>query len=171
MAMRLGSTRVSAALSSILYTLNSARINMKITSFLVLAGAVSARYNFPGLIYDGVTNADCQHVRQWTGTIRTIPSQRCSRTISLQNIQRRSERRGRVRMSSRVVCFGCGLLRDLAGLLFDAVRRCSGVMWAGLTVVACAIEPRRFLGACDDVGELFAASCFVLFGVVRLFSL
>jgi hypothetical protein len=60
---------------------------------------------------------------------------------------------------------------DLAGLLFDAVRRCSGVMWAGLTVVACAIEPRRFLGACDDVGELFPASCFVLFGVVRLFSL
>ena len=37
-----------------------------ITSLLVLAGAVSAHYNFPALIYNCVTNADWQHVRQWT---------------------------------------------------------------------------------------------------------
>lgn len=38
-----------------------------ISALLLLAGAASAHYNFPALIYSGVTTTDWEYVRQWTG--------------------------------------------------------------------------------------------------------
>jgi hypothetical protein len=57
---------------------------------------------------------------------------------------------------------GCLLLCDLAGLLFDAGRGCIAGTWPGGTVVACAIESRRSLGAGNDAGDLFAAGCLLV---------
>ena len=67
--------------------------------------------------------------------------------------------------------FGGSLLRDLDGLLFDAVRGCSAGTWAGLD--GRCIRYRRGhdlrrvsqrFGSGDDAGELLAESCF---GTIR----
>jgi hypothetical protein len=43
------------------------------TTLLALAGAVSAHYTFPALIYGGTTTTDWQYVRDWTGSYTYDP--------------------------------------------------------------------------------------------------
>jgi hypothetical protein len=47
---------------------------MKSIAFLLaLAGAASAHYTFPALIYGGTTSADWEYVRDWTGSYTYDP--------------------------------------------------------------------------------------------------
>jgi hypothetical protein len=43
------------------------------TTLLALAGAVSAHYTFPALIYGGTTTTNWQYVRDWTGSYTYDP--------------------------------------------------------------------------------------------------
>jgi hypothetical protein len=83
-------------------------------------------------------------------------------------------------LPSEAVGSGGSLLRNRAGVLFDAVRGCSAGVWVDWPVVALAIErdlkpavgSARGLGAgeVDDIGELLARTFWVLFGGVRTSS-
>jgi hypothetical protein len=46
---------------------------MKSITLLALAGAASAHYTFPALIYGGTTTTDWQYVRDWTGSYTYVP--------------------------------------------------------------------------------------------------